>query len=120
MKKVALCSPHSETWLCFAQVHYGWRTANLPTNCICGKPFTIEHSLSCSFGGFPTIRHDKLCDVLLTFYLKFVQTFRLNHSSNHFLEKLCPIVLPMPIIMPDWIYLPKGFRILLMSLHLLM
>ena len=30
---------------------------------ICGKPFTIEHSLSCSFGGFPTIRHNKLHDV---------------------------------------------------------
>ena len=44
-------------------LHYGWRPGNLPANCVCGKPFTIEHSLSCSFGGFPTIRHNELCDV---------------------------------------------------------
>ena len=29
-------------------------------NCVCGKPFTVEHSLSCSFDGF---RHNKLHDV---------------------------------------------------------
>jgi len=46
--------------ICF---RYGWRPANLPTNCVCGKPFTIEHSLSCSFGGFPTIRHNEIRDV---------------------------------------------------------
>ena len=43
--------------ICFC---YGWREANLPTNCVCGKPFTVEHSLSCSFGDFHTIRHNEL------------------------------------------------------------
>ena len=46
--------------VCF---HYGWRPANLPTNRVCWKPFTVEHVLSCSFGGFPTIRHNELHDV---------------------------------------------------------
>ena len=27
---------------------------------LCGKQFTVEHSLSCHCGGFPTIRHDKV------------------------------------------------------------
>ena len=43
--------------------HYGWRKAHLPTNCVCGKPFTVEHALSCSYGGFPTIRHNELRNV---------------------------------------------------------
>ena len=42
---------------------YGWRPSNLPTTCACGKPFSIDHSLNCSFGGFPTIRHNELRDV---------------------------------------------------------
>jgi len=24
-------------------LRYGWRPANLPANCVCGKPLTIEH-----------------------------------------------------------------------------
>jgi len=37
-------------------LRYGWHPSNLPTQCICGKQFTIEHALSCSRGGFPSIR----------------------------------------------------------------
>ena len=43
---------------------YGWRPSNLPTTCDCGKPFSIDHSLNCSFGGFPTIRHNELRDMI--------------------------------------------------------
>jgi len=42
---------------------YGWRPPYLPTTCAYGKPFSIDHSLNCSFGGFPTIRHNELRDV---------------------------------------------------------
>jgi len=42
---------------------YGWRPPHLPTTCACGKPFSIDHSLNCSFGGFPTIQHNELRDV---------------------------------------------------------
>jgi len=31
--------------------------------CVCGKPFSVEQSLSCSFGGSPTIRHNGLRNV---------------------------------------------------------
>ena len=34
-----------------------------PLTVSCGKPFSIDHSLNCSFGGFPTIRHNELHDV---------------------------------------------------------
>ena len=41
----------------------GRRTANLPSNCVCGKSFSVAHSLSYSFGDFPTIPHTDLCNV---------------------------------------------------------
>jgi len=40
-----------------------WRPPHLPTTCACRKPPTIDHSFNCSFGGFPTIRYNKLKDV---------------------------------------------------------
>jgi len=36
---------------------------HLPTTCACGKPFLVDHSLHCSFSGFPTIRHNEIRDV---------------------------------------------------------
>ena len=35
----------------------------LPSSCSCGKQFTVCHALSCSSGGFPSIRHNELRDV---------------------------------------------------------
>ena len=40
-------------------LRYGWR----PSHCICGGQFTIEHALSCSRGGFPSIRHNEIRDI---------------------------------------------------------
>ena len=39
-------------------LRYGWDPPNTPSHCICGKSFTVEHALSCPFGGFPTLRHN--------------------------------------------------------------
>lgn len=44
-------------------LRYGWRPSNLPTNCVCGKPFSVEHALSCACGGLPSIRHNELRDI---------------------------------------------------------
>ena len=41
-------------------LRYNWQPANLPNNCICGHLFSADHALSCSIGGFPTIRHNEL------------------------------------------------------------
>ena len=35
----------------------------LPSNCVCGKKFTVEHALGCPCGGFPSIRHNELRDI---------------------------------------------------------
>ena len=35
---------------------------NLPSFCVCGKPFDINHALNCKSGGFVAIRHNEIRD----------------------------------------------------------
>ena len=42
----------------------GWK---LPSRCVCDQKFTIEHALSCSRGGFPSIRHNEIRDIIAEF-----------------------------------------------------
>ena len=44
-------------------LRYGWHLPNMPIQCTCGKQFSVEHALSCPYGGFPTIRHNELRDI---------------------------------------------------------
>ena len=81
------CEKGASSWLCalplqehgFAlhksafrdalDLRYGWFPIDLPTSCSCGKGLSVEHALSCSRGGFLTLRHNEIRDltaVLLT------------------------------------------------------
>ena len=44
-------------------LRYGCRPPLLPSHCVCSKSFSVEHALSCSHGGFPTIRHNEIRDI---------------------------------------------------------
>ena len=44
-------------------LRYGWAFENTPSHCSCGHPFCVEHALSCSTGGFPSIRHNEVRDI---------------------------------------------------------
>ena len=44
-------------------LRYGWDPVRLPSTCVCGSAFTVEHSLSCPHGAFPSIRHDIVRDL---------------------------------------------------------
>ena len=44
-------------------LRYGWRPAHLPSNCVCGEKFTVDHALNCPRGGYPSIRHNELRDI---------------------------------------------------------
>ncbi len=44
-------------------LRYGWLPSHLPSKCICGKSFTVDHALNCPTGGFPTIRHNEIRDL---------------------------------------------------------
>ena len=47
-------------------LRYGWLPNNMPSTCDCGKPFSVEHALSCAKGGFPSIRHNEIRDITAT------------------------------------------------------
>ena len=47
-------------------LRYGWCPQQLPSRCVCDQKFTIEHALSCSLGGFPSIRHNEITAELLS------------------------------------------------------
>ena len=44
-------------------LRYGWLPPLLPSSCVCGKQFTVEQTLGCPCGGFPSIRHNELRDI---------------------------------------------------------
>ena len=44
-------------------LRYGWTPPFLPTNCICGKAFSVDHALSCNRGAFPIHRHNEIRDL---------------------------------------------------------
>ena len=43
-------------------LRYGWLPSGLPVHCVCGQGFSVDHALNCSTGGYPTLRHNELCD----------------------------------------------------------
>jgi len=48
-------------------LRYGWHPEQLPSRCVCDQRFTTEHALSCSLGGFPSIRHNEIRDITAEF-----------------------------------------------------
>ena len=42
---------------------YEWTPADLPTSCVCGSRFSVEHALSCPREVSPIIRHNEIRDL---------------------------------------------------------
>ena len=47
-------------------IRYGWRPPDLPSSCVCGLAFSVDHALSCTYGGFHTLRHNDVRDLLVS------------------------------------------------------
>ena len=45
-------------------LRYGWTPDRLPSTCICGSAFDVDHAMSCPTGGLPLIRHNEMRDLL--------------------------------------------------------
>ena len=54
---------HKGAFLDAIALRYGWSPKDMPTKCECGRPFSVDHSLSCLKGGFPTLRHNEILDL---------------------------------------------------------
>ena len=59
-------SLHKGAFVDALALRYGWTPSRLPTCCVCGASFTVEHALSCPCGGFPSIRHNEIRDLTAT------------------------------------------------------
>ena len=64
-------------------IRYGWQLQDLPSSCVCGSTFTVDHALSCPMGGFPTLRHNELRDL-----------------TASLLEEVCTNVSREPLLQP--------------------
>ena len=45
-------------------IRYGWTLPDLPLTCVCGAPFDVQHALDCMIGGYRTIQHNEVRDVM--------------------------------------------------------
>ena len=45
-------------------LRYNWTPPYMPTICVCGSDFSIEHALTCKTGGFIIMRHNEIRDLL--------------------------------------------------------
>ena len=41
-------------------LRYDWSITDIPSTCLCGEPFTIDHAMICMRGGFVIQRHNEL------------------------------------------------------------
>ena len=54
-------------------LRYMWPLPNLPAQCVCGSPFSVDHSQMCHTGGFINMRHDAIRDLLATEMREFLR-----------------------------------------------
>ena len=64
-------------------LRYGWPLLHLPTECICGTLFTVEHAFTCSHGGYPTLRHNEVRDI-----------------TAQLMSEVCPNIATEPTLQP--------------------
>ena len=63
----------------FAMV--AWPLSHLPSDCICGASFTVDHAFTCSHGGYPILRHNEIRDI-----------------TAQLMSEVCPNVATEPIL----------------------
>ena len=45
-------------------IRYGLNLKRLPSNCVCGQSFSVEHALTCTTGGYSIMRHNSIRDTI--------------------------------------------------------
>ena len=64
-------------------LRYGWLPSGVPSECVCGKAFSVEHALSCSRGGFPTLRHNEVRDLTASLLTEVCSNVALEPELQH-------------------------------------
>ena len=69
---------------------YGWTPTNLPTYCVCGKKLKTEHAFSSPRGGYPSIRHNEICDpTALALLVEDIHPFKICDLTAMLLSEVC-------------------------------
>ena len=53
-------------------LRYGWPLPHTPPKCVCGEAFSADHELICRRGGYPTLRHNEVRDLVASFLTEVV------------------------------------------------
>ena len=64
-------------------LRYGWSLPHLPTECICGASFTVDHAFTCPHGSYPTLCHNEIRDI-----------------TAQLMSEVCPNVATEPVLQP--------------------
>ena len=47
-------------------MRYGWELARVPSHCVCGASFSVDHAMICRHGGLTFICHNELRDLTVS------------------------------------------------------
>ena len=51
-------------------LRYGWTPERLPSLCVCGRTFSVDHALTCATGGYTAMRHNEVRDLFASYLRK--------------------------------------------------
>ena len=63
-------SLHKQAFQDALYLRYDWTIPDTTFHCVCGNKFGVEHALSCPKGGFPSIRHNEVRDIIASLLSK--------------------------------------------------
>jgi hypothetical protein len=55
---------HKRDFVDASYIRYGWELLDLPTTCVCGTAFNVQHALDCKIGGLRVIQHNEVRDTI--------------------------------------------------------
>jgi hypothetical protein len=55
---------HKRDFVDAVYIRHAWAILDLPERCVCGKHFDVQHSLDCMVGGFRTLQHNEVRDLV--------------------------------------------------------
>ena len=59
-------------------IRYGWPLDELPSSCVCGAAMTLDHAAVCPTGGYPSLRHNEIRDLLAEVFSAVISDVRIE------------------------------------------
>ena len=69
-------------------LHYGWTPPHLPSHCVCGKAFSVNHAFSCPQGAYPIIRNNDVCNLTAKLFSELCHDVQIEPHLQHLTGKI--------------------------------